>query len=215
MSENQEKYKLQKFKKKVKNSYKKAKKMFKRKRNIPNENIQQHGNNEIKEEETDTSSNLQQNQPIEGNREIKHKNESIDEEPEKKRPRKEKEIEHDDDSSSPIEPIKDESIEMKQRIKQLEEELSEQQKHKIELEKLKQSYKKLEEEKVINYEKNADIIDSLQKQLEEKDTELKGMEDEFIKLEEKNAELRKEASKYQSALGNATNTRLGDEDSIK
>ncbi|CAB4381795.1 unnamed protein product [Rhizophagus irregularis] len=68
MSENQEKYKLQKFKKKVKNSYKKAKKMFKRKRNIPNENIQQHGNNEIKEEETDMSSNLQQNQPVEGTR---------------------------------------------------------------------------------------------------------------------------------------------------
>ncbi|CAB4491915.1 unnamed protein product [Rhizophagus irregularis] len=189
--------------------------MFKRKRNIPNGNIQQHGNNEIKEEETDMSSNLQQNQPVEGTREIKHKNESIDEEPEKKRPRKEKEIEHGDDSSSPIEPIKGESIEMKQRIKQLEEELSKQQKHKIELEKLKQSYKKLEEEKVINYEKNADIIDSLQKQLEEKDAELKGMEDEFIKLEEKNAELRKEASKYQSALGNATNTHLGDEDSIK
>ncbi|PKY54764.1 hypothetical protein RhiirA4_475490, partial [Rhizophagus irregularis] len=172
--------------------------------------------------ETDTSSNLQQNQPVEGNREIKHKNESIDEEPEKKRPR---EIGHGDDSSSPVEPIEDESIEMKQRIKQLEEEISEQQKHKNELEKLKQSYKKLEEENVIllssienykaNYEKNANNIDYLQKQLEEKDTELKGKEDEFIKLEEKNAELRKEASKYQSALGNATNTHLGDEDSIK
>ncbi|CAB5381298.1 unnamed protein product [Rhizophagus irregularis] len=123
--------------------------MFKRKRNIPNEDIQQHGNNEIKEEETDTSSNLQQNQPVEGNREIKHKNESIDEEPEKKRPRKEKEIRHGDDSSSPIEPIEDESIEMKRIKQQLEEELSERQKYKIELEKLKQSHKKLEEEKVI------------------------------------------------------------------
>ncbi|CAB4491813.1 hypothetical protein RhiirA1_417102 [Rhizophagus irregularis] len=222
MSENQGENKLQKFKKKVKNSFKK---MFKRKRNIPNEDIQQHGNNEIKEEETDTSSNLQQNQPVEGNREIKHKNESIDEEPEKKRPRKEKEIRHGDDSSSPIEPIEDESIEMKRIKQQLEEELSERQKYKIELEKLKQSHKKLEEEKVIlvssiesykaNYETTANNIDSLQKQLEEKDTELKGKEDEFIKLEEKNAELRKEASKYQSALGNATNTRLGDEDSVK
>ncbi|PKK66563.1 hypothetical protein RhiirC2_753263, partial [Rhizophagus irregularis] len=104
--------------------------MFKRKRNIPNENIQQHGNNEIKEEETDMSSNLQQNQP------------NL-----KKRDPGKRKIEHGDDSSSPIEPIKGESIEMKQRIKQLEEELSKQQKHKIELEKLKQSYKKLEEEK--------------------------------------------------------------------
>ncbi|CAB5380728.1 unnamed protein product [Rhizophagus irregularis] len=175
--------------------------MIKRKRNIPNENIQQHGNNEIKEEETDTSSNLQQNQPVEGNREIKHKNESIDEEPEKKRPRKRKRLNM-----------------MMILIKRTT-------KHKIELEKLKQSHKKLEEEKVIlvssiesykaNYETTANNIDSLQKQLEEKDTELKGKEDEFIKLEEKNAELRKEASKYQSALGNATNTRLGDEDSVK
>ncbi|RGB26397.1 hypothetical protein C1646_721283, partial [Rhizophagus diaphanus] len=199
MSENQGENKLQKFKKKFKNSYKKVRKMIKRKRNIPNEDIQQHGNNEIKEEETDTSSNLQQNQPVEGNREIKHKNESIDEEPEKKRLRREKEIGHGDDSSSPIEPIKDESIEMKQRIKQLEEELSKQQKHENELENLKQSYKKLEEKNVIllssnesykaNYETIANNIDSLQKQLEEKDTELKGKEDEFIKLEEKNAEL--------------------------
>ncbi|CAB4434622.1 unnamed protein product [Rhizophagus irregularis] len=218
MSENQGENKLKKVAKKV---IKKVKKMFKRKRNIPNENIQQLGNNEIKEEETDTSSNLQQNQPVEGNREIKRKNENIDEEPEKK---KQKEI-HGDDSSSPIEPIKDESIEMKRIKQQLEEELSERQKYEIELEKLKQSYKKLEEEKVnlvssiesykANYETNANNIDSLQKQLEEKDTELKGKEDEFIKLEEKNAELRKEASKYQSALGNATNTRLGDEDSVK
>jgi myosin heavy subunit len=57
--------------------------------------------------------------------------------------------------------------------------------------------------------------DELEKKLKEEEDKLKKKEDEFSELEEKNVELRKEASKYQSALGNATNIRLGDEDSVK
>ncbi|CAG8550593.1 13092_t:CDS:1 [Acaulospora morrowiae] len=48
-------------------------------------------------------------------------------------------------------------------------------------------------------------IDALTQRLDEKGNGLR-------ELEEKNAELRREASKYQSALGIATNVRLGDDD---
>lgn len=99
MSENQGKDMIKKLTKKTKSNYKKVKKMFNRKRNRQNEDTQQHGNNEIKDDsspDTDKSSNLQPNQPVEGNREIKHKNESI-EEPGKKILKKE--IGHGDDSS--------------------------------------------------------------------------------------------------------------------
>src|SRR2546423_4594751 len=57
-------------------------------------------------------------------------------------------------------------------------------------------------------EEQKEVIDTLQQKLNEKDGE-------FRELEEKNVELRKEASKYQSELGAATNIRLGDEDSVK
>src|SRR3954454_22983351 len=49
----------------------------------------------------------------------------------------------------------------------------------------------------------------------QKNRRIKLLEKKRDELDEKNFELRKEASKYQSELGAATNLRLGDEDSVK
>ncbi|RIA82055.1 hypothetical protein C1645_789112, partial [Glomus cerebriforme] len=100
--------------------------------------------------------------------------------------------------------LKNELNEKENRINELESELLKEKAQQ------KENYEKNTNnlEQTTDQDQNKEMIDALQQKLNEKD-------DEFRKLEEKNTELRKEASKYQSALGSATNIRLGDEDSVK
>ncbi|GBB88697.1 hypothetical protein RclHR1_15260007 [Rhizophagus clarus] len=111
-----------------------------------------------------------------------------------------------------INELKDDNNKLKDANNELKDELKNTNNELEKTRKQENDKKLLEEENNAN---NINNISSLQKKLEEKEAELKEKEIEFSKLEEKNAELRKEASKYQSALGNATNIRLGDEDSVK
>ncbi|GBB88812.1 hypothetical protein RclHR1_15400005 [Rhizophagus clarus] len=110
----------------------------------------------------------------------------------------------------------------KKKLKEKEVELKEKETKNIELrkealvleKKLKEKEVELKEKETKNIELKKEAL-ALENKLKEKEGKLKQKEANLRKLGEENAELRKEASKYQSALGNATNPCLGEEDSVK